>query len=1617
LSDDKPTHPSALNRKERIRLGLVKSQLLRRERREARLRMRKERNDHEMLLKRARSKSTIEIERELGAARVARLKAATSSFIVKPTIVKLDKSLQSRVRDRGSREDWRKREDSLARKILDKQKRVRHERRDASELSSDVDMSDPNWALEQVYLTRMEAKHARVKKFVDFRLRKKRYFERFMKEISSKRLNKNPTSLRTWLENNRDAIAALIRYLAVEVGIITKRYHPKWIDGLWSPKIVIPKLAALPDVLDSMGNAFSSTAKRSTADGVKMDPSVLAYLYDLVKRDHFEANVMPRDARDLGTILQVKYDDLTDASRSPFSLSLIRCLLLIAGIEPNPGPPKRDPSGKRTSSDQKKTSTYSQRSNRQRKRTAAIAKSAVDGVSEERARADALREKLQALQMEKDDQARESMYLTKMLEEARERGFISNESDGSPDLVFSFLGTYNPNGESLFGEGQGRVIVIVRDDVWITDATSPITKVYMPQCAVSVAHSCPRTTDLTMRCKNVFQALSVNKEMIKECCSSPVPALFTIENSVRAFLLTGLIPAGGKLRFASDAPERLPQTYTVEPPPDADQVLAAAGYEFDANQLPIQARFLKSYRSTYFFVDGLVPQIPDWSDLGTMKAGICKRLEPKLPARTTEMEMRIRQKVNEFIEYATREHLDPPTKDTLLEKALEGRPAGEKEAIRRGYDAFNTDARAAIDKYCRQVYHCFIKLESYAPGSYKPPRFIMSMDPEWRGVQIAAMSRILWKIEHVTRECNVKGRTAEQITERLIQKFSDQSLVAETDFSSFESCITPWMKHTVENAIFLALADDDCERDFIRSALEREEVNVYGPGWHNHHFHHIRMSGDLWTSIGNLLTNFIIIATCTGWSVEHLIAVGIFEGDDGAFPAPEDPAAVMKAADECGVKLTFGIAVWHALSFCGNHFVEVEGQLQRHRDCLKTLANLCTIFHPDWTTKKHDIMLQRSKCISVLCGPWIPGASAFAAVIVRITMGDERFAVNEPYLLRHGLRKEYNNYGYEKCIPKQLTVDEYGNDLDDEAFAKIVAHCDRCAGGQFVDEKWVLDCLRMAKITDTEIAFPAPLDITKSHGNFYFRDGLRYSYQPYVPLGLKVNTWVDNYSLFRPLRNEPSLIREAINHPVGRREYQSRHVTKMVPADDVGPIYKKYLWFFLFYFTVFVWRLISYFVSAYRLEMSVSVRSVFNFILFDLLLGLIWMFVKDRCLTMVRRVLLKLILAVWCAWTDYRLSPFSFQERVLRRIDSLDWSFFGGDPGDDDHHDPHDHHDCRLDEVVIDCGGLNQVVLPVKHDPDDSSDSTLSTSDDEDELDLFRPTHASKKAKVEPPVETSARTSPSCKPLNMHAPECEVRRRIPPPPRPVPWEVPDKSAAPRKSQKVTVDLPSGQVEITMPIQERPKVANKFAALPLDEDGEPEADVPTESGVPSPKFPITETEGWAPEPISTPDSSPESPVSPHDGSGHHPILAEHPELEIPPITKYGPHVDTVRGPQDFLGYAKLMFARKHFRETNGITWGFAREISRVEYDLLSTHEQDVVSLMRHDMKEFLQSSPVNRYWELPAHITPQTPEFELLDVHTRERSESMSAISDQLSRPESDISVPQEQYDEIMRFTA
>lgn len=602
------------------------------------------------------------------------------------------------------------------------------------------------------------------------------------------------------------------------------------------------------------------------------------------------------------------------------------------------------------------------------------------------------------------------------------------------------------------------------------------------------ARSC-LAEDRVVRCRNIMAALRQEKNIREIMERDPIYYNDKIEEI--CFFLAGITSKEARMSWLSAFGEFVPSKYTCVPPDDWRLRLPKTCHIWE-DYVRLEANWCTGMRAGPVRVRGVVPECPDCADPLTNIAGLCKRLYPVLPLRLDYMRRRIAKKVKEFCDWCDRcDFSDMPSKEELLVEAVRDRKKTDAERICAGFydyvDEFTHDN--THHAYLMEKYKAFWKKECYPRGSRKPPRYIMSLQPYFRGVQIAAMCQILWKVERATEKCNVKHLNADQITEKLKRKFKDVDLVAETDFSSFESCIDPEMKHMVENAIFRHLAgfEDPYAVEFIDEALEREEVFLVGPGFYDTNFHHIRMSGDYWTSLGNLLTNLIVLSACADCSVEHMMEVGLFEGDDGTFPAPKDTTALKAAAHDAGVLLTFDVAPWHALSFCGNQFHEdLEGNLIRCRDPYKTLANVTVLYSPDKYDGSKDLMLERSKALSVLSGPWVPGASAFCAIFEFYSRFEK---VGTDWLREHRKLNEWSPFGIEDCVPKWLAECNSVWKLQWE-----VARRDLVAGGivGFRAVKRILEQMHLGEITEPII--PEESELV----SWYKRDGFQATCCPLI---------------------------------------------------------------------------------------------------------------------------------------------------------------------------------------------------------------------------------------------------------------------------------------------------------------------------------------------------------------------------------------------------------------------------------------------------------------------------------------------------------------------------------------
>lgn len=564
----------------------------------------------------------------------------------------------------------------------------------------------------------------------------------------------------------------------------------------------------------------------------------------------------------------------------------------------------------------------------------------------------------------------------------------------------------------------------------------------------------------------------------------------------RPYLLAGMVAGTGRLLSGCSFDVDVPDRYRVTPKPeDVERLIGGRKVFFYPDNLAYALKVRKETRLAPIRIHDLAPHMPDPSDNGTMIAGIAKRLMPERASEPTEDVLADLTQLTDELATLVRD-TQPRDEDELLEEMLRGRPLHEATEIRRGWEAAREDPAQAIEELARAPYKCFVKAEAYPGASYKPPRFIMTLTLEQRGMQAFFLRPLLDRIERATAAGNVKHLKPDQVTEKIRRRFDGILRVCETDYTAFESSITPVIKKAVENRLFRAIAGDDDTRNFIKRVLGRRVVNVMGPTFAIPQMPHIRMSGDQHTSIGNLVTNLVVSAYATRRSVSELLLTGLFEGDDGVFPlCNADPEILQQRAAAAGFTLKVDVGRWDELSFCGRNFAVFEDHEHMARSSERVLVGLTTLFSARQDSLRHDLMLQRSKALSVLACPYAPRSTCVAAIIEFATRA---CVVSERYLARNGLLKEYSPYGVESCVPDWLKSARDGDTLADTLY-----RLERAAGGD-----WSYGVIRKAvhaAMKEKDLVFPLDFTVTQgytrlcgyaaSRGVARFTDGNRSRYR------------------------------------------------------------------------------------------------------------------------------------------------------------------------------------------------------------------------------------------------------------------------------------------------------------------------------------------------------------------------------------------------------------------------------------------------------------------------------------------------------------------------------------------
>jgi len=171
----------------------------------------------------------------------------------------------------------------------------------------------------------------------------------------------------------------------------------------------------------------------------------------------------------------------------------------------------------------------------------------------------------------------------------------------------------------------------------------------------------------------------------------------------------------------------------------------------------------------------------------------------------------------------------------------------------------------------------FIKREFY--DEYKPPRMINSRCDSFKafaGPFIKAIEHVVYALPEFIKHTPVPERPA-----KIASLIRDGCRYVCTDFTSFEASFLPVFQAVCECALFRwCLSEYPEEANFICAVDAGENFMSTRQGSHATVRGH-RMSGDMWTSLGNGFTNLMLmlyIAEKKGGE-----AVGFVEGDDGVF--------------------------------------------------------------------------------------------------------------------------------------------------------------------------------------------------------------------------------------------------------------------------------------------------------------------------------------------------------------------------------------------------------------------------------------------------------------------------------------------------------------------------------------------------------------------------------------------------------------------------------------------------------------------------------------------------------------------------------------------------------------
>lgn len=298
---------------------------------------------------------------------------------------------------------------------------------------------------------------------------------------------------------------------------------------------------------------------------------------------------------------------------------------------------------------------------------------------------------------------------------------------------------------------------------------------------------------------------------------------------------------------------------------------------------------------------------------------------------------------------------------------------------------------------------CFVKFENSAKeidGVYRvKPRLIMTMS-DLMSVECSPILELIHKWnDGVFGRFQIKGLEPEEMIEKITSVCFGRHEV--TDYSSFEASIDMAIRK-IENETMLAL----CRKAHWTETARSLRRHAFGARILKHEGGRFRIvtrcSGDYWTSFGNGVVNYCLMAYAASKNgIDYRNMRFVAEGDDGLVV---QGIAQPKLLDKLGFK--------YSTSLSGTQPGDCDFLRSRWIDGKRYLS-IGRVFSSFWIKKAHNLSLPKQqflfRCIAYSLHHSSPGHPVVEAIVCRIlkeTGGAKRFKGYKRYLDTWGITQK-----------------------------------------------------------------------------------------------------------------------------------------------------------------------------------------------------------------------------------------------------------------------------------------------------------------------------------------------------------------------------------------------------------------------------------------------------------------------------------------------------------------------------------------------------------------------------------------------------------------------------------